>query len=174
MAAFAASPIPYRSFGDAPTDPTPVEQVISHVVPAEAQAEAGKAVVFPLLLAALPEVSQSAMPQPPAVKDTTPAKLPMPSPMSHEASPSIDARAPEVPSAKTPDVVSSLPPAQFSLPVNQVSWTRKPKPYVASRKVDESAATPLATMFRILQAESPSRQERTVSNSELQNMFRRL
>jgi hypothetical protein len=175
MAAFAASPMPYRNFAATAIPPARADQAINHAAAAKPLVEARPAAAFPLLIAALPEVIQFPMPHPPAVEDTAPAKPLTPAPKSKEALPSLGMRASEMsPAPRQIETLEVLSPAAISLPVSQASVVRKPKPHTAAPPQGNNGPTPLAAMFHILQAGSPPRQERTAPQSKLQNMFRRL
>jgi hypothetical protein len=174
MAAFAASPMPYRAFGTGAVAPAPAERSINRIAAAEPLNDAGQAAAFPLLVAALPEVTQFSMPHPPPVEVTESAKPLAPGPKSQEAPQTLGMSAPEMSVIAQQTDTFELPsrPA-FNVPVSQASVRRKPKQHTVSPPVN-SVQTPLATMFHILQAASPPRQERTALQSELQSMFRRL
>jgi hypothetical protein len=174
MAAFAASPMPYRTFGAGPVAPARAEPAINRIAAAKPLDEAGRAAAFPLLVAALPEVTQFPMPDPPPAEVTAPAKPLAPVPRSHEAPPTFGTSAPEMsPITKQTDTLELPSRAAFNVPVSQASVIRKPKQHTVSPPAN-SGQTPLAAMFHILQAASPPLQERTALQSELRNMFGRL
>jgi hypothetical protein len=172
MATFTASGIPYRTFAAPLIAPALAKQDINDATLIEPSIEARRVDAFPLLTAALPEVTQFPIPHPFVARDTARAAPPTPSNGTWEASLNTGMRPP---APKQLDTLSDArTPGVFSLPASKSPLTHKRNPYSAGPNGTGDRTTPLAAVFRILQLESPTRQDRTASHSQLQNVLRRL
>jgi hypothetical protein len=172
MATFAASGIPYRTFAATLTAPVQAEHEINNAGPTEPLAQASRANAFPLLMAALPEVTQFPMPHPFVALDIAPAARTTPSPRAKEPSPNTGTTPP---APKQNDTLSEAQPlAVFRLPASKKAVTHKLNRHTSVPNGGGDRTTPLAAVFRTLQVESPARQDRSVPHSQLQNILRRL
>jgi hypothetical protein len=169
MAALSASPMPYRNFVAAPTAKQQIEYKAA----------------FPLLVTVLPEVVQFPIPHVPDLRIPTSDRPASPLPEPQQANPvAIEPRAPAKPVAGRPDVrrapdqigagPKSLPSAPRDLSRHHVPLTRGQNEPTPGPRVADGQKTPLAALFRRLQVENPSSEQRTEAQSTLRDMLSRI
>ena len=170
LVALAASPMLYRSFVTSPAGPAGTGQIASHMVTPEQSPEPQRALGFPLLLAALPEIAQLSMPKAPPLENTTPPRVRTQNiqrPIQEPVAP-MTARAAATsirPQPRTPSPVfqSRYEPARPA-----------PRQDLPASSASDHSATNLAAVFHGLQTKNSPRRERTEVKSDLQEMFSRL
>ena len=144
-----------------------MDQMASHIVTPEQPAEPRRALGFPLLIAALPEIVQFSMPKVPAAENTSPSRVQMPiQEPTNVASMTTKAAANSIrPKPKAPSQVFQ---PRYE-PVRPTS-----RQHLTASSANGRTATNLATVFNGLQTENSSRGERAEAKSDLQEMFSRL
>jgi hypothetical protein len=191
MAAFAAAPMPYSNFGASPMAQGNRSGGTS-VAPADAARTSGdaagrepgpkNAVAFPLLIDALPGLTQSGMPVPPSGMSMTQERFRTAVPTPGRTAPMIGTPRPvdrqtgqssgTRPSSELTGGESDLTDV-FGLPFGSGRTTRPRAPLPLPRSLD-NGATPLAAVFHVLQATSPSHAGPFESRAGLQDIFSRL
>jgi hypothetical protein len=188
MAALSASPMPYRTFPDMTASPLGKDQ------------SPRRAVDFPLLVSALPEVAQFPIPNSSAGRTLAPKDVESPPVAGHPPVPQHEpaeaalararTRAPEIPSeARTvqpktrPQTHESMgAPASFA-PAPPLNPPFRPsvspmssRPRAVTRPLTgaNEPSTPLAVVFRILRAGEAHVGGRNEVQTGLHNMFRYL
>jgi hypothetical protein len=172
MATFTASGIPYRTFAGAVAAPAQAEHESNDATSTVSLAASTRTDAFPLLTAALPEVTQFPMPHQFVARNTAPAPPPTPAPRESEPSPNPETRPPALNQIDSSAVRRS--PAVFNVPVRQTHEPRKLKPNITAPNASADRTTPLASVFHTLQVANPARQDRTAPHSQLQTILKRL
>lgn len=179
MAAFEALPMAYSNFPPA----SACEMRVSGEEPVGRQVRSELVVAFPLLIAALPGISQASMPAPPPGMDTTQGK-PQPSASTIKQADQEARRAKSLDSSMAPLPQMTSPPGQtvrtpnlssiFGLPPRQVPATQTAGRTAPAPRVADLRTTPIAAMFQALQPACPSHDQPPQTSSGLQEIFRRL
>jgi hypothetical protein len=173
MAAFAASEIPYRTFASPVTPPAQAQHESNDATPGEALAAASSRTdAFPLLTAALPEVTQFPMPHPFVPRTTVLAEPPTP-PSSRESEPSPKPET-RSPAPKQIDILAVRSSAAFNVPASKTPVANKLKLHITAPNASADRTTSLAAVFQTLQVTTPVRPDRTGPHSPLQNILKRL
>ncbi len=182
MAAFAALPMRYNNFATTPAVTGNPKRVSDNETASGNAARPVGTVAFPLLLAALPEISQSQIPSPPSV---TNAASPMSRAPVAEAkkigSRSLDrfvAQPSEVVSAPQQPRPAAKPVSSPGLsPRHTLSTQTISAPVPVPTTVQAAAkgrTTPIAAMFHALHAETPAPADAAGTKTGLQDIFSRL
>ena len=177
MAEFAAEPMPYRNFQVRGAAPVDAKQAANGLVGIEQSIEVDHSVAFPLLIAALPEVTQFLLPDAAAVTTAQPDKPTALLPEGKNTELVTDATTPERPGAQPQAIL--LSPRQTEIgPKLTTPAARLPHRYAPAQRTQKEhtpttrgSTTPLAEMFRELQTASPISKERTQSHSRLRDAF---
>jgi hypothetical protein len=163
MAAFAESRVPRGNFPAVPS--------AASAIPAdEAAVRTSRAAAFPLLMAALPEIGQFALPDKP---DTGSAKSGVP---VVERSPTRRPRTLDRPMAQPPEPTPRPPnlSAVFGVPLRHVPAAHTPPEPARGWRPAGSSTTPIAAMFHALHAASPSPDAPAETKTGLQAILNRL
>ena len=182
MAAFGASPMPYRNFtagSAASADRAPLSNGPSAT---RSAMKPEQHAAFPLLLAVLPGIGQSAMPVPP-VDSRAASEIPHLSAMEAKAKPMTwQATVPERPMPQAPEIISQsqqLRPIPHrgvtsALPTGHGPATAMPTRPVPIARPANPHTTPIAAMFHVLRAASPPQPEAAETRVGLQDIFSHL
>jgi hypothetical protein len=183
MDTFAASPMPYRHFPSASDSPGDAGRSAKPPVTNTQHNEIKYGVAFPLLMAALPDLDQLALPDLPTKDDTWLEKAPALLRPKYSP-PTTRARALEVPqenptATNSSIVFSRVPPAIVPRATHATSSVlpllRDPANQSPHQQMKPPAAsgpiTPLAAMFRALHPVRLSADERPEDKAPLRNLF---
>jgi hypothetical protein len=186
MAAFAASPMAYHNFAlSAP--PLGTEQAIYAGASPHQSRGSEFAAAFPLLLAALPELAQAAVPDTLVRQDAAPLR---PLPAAPNKPVEVNMRTPEW--ARTAERRVAQPPSSsfraeqtdigsrsrqspsFQPSLGNASTVRTPSQDVSIPPPSSGGEPPMATVFRILNTTNSPFRERTEIQPGMKDIFSRL